>query len=296
VGCGQTMPDQTIIIVHPETRELCPPNTVGEIWISGPSVAQGYWGQLENTAQTFQTRLVNQEGPSFLRTGDLGFLEGENLFVTGRLKDLIIIRGSNYYPEDIELLVEQSHPAFRPGFSAAFQIDTAGEEQLVVTQELDRRAQGIDVNVLAAVVRQALAEAYNIQAHVVVFLKAGTIPKTSSGKIQRQACKKAFLEGTLEVVGSSSLGDILSQDQLNQQNNPSDLTREKLLTLTASERQICVQAYLKELIARILRIEVSHIHIHQSLMALGIDSLAAVDLKNSIDRDIGANLPYYRTW
>src|SRR4029077_2284192 len=116
----------------------------GEIWISGPSIAQGYWGQPEATEHVFRARLAG--GPaeageaSFLRTGDLGFLRGGELFVTGRLKDLIIIRGRNLYPQDIELTVERSHPALRPGCGAAFSIELGQEERLVVVHEHERSA------------------------------------------------------------------------------------------------------------------------------------------------------------
>src|SRR6185312_8150687 len=131
VGCGKALGNQKVVIVHPETLARCSPDEVGEIWISGPSVAHGYWNRPEETEHGFKAYLADTgEGP-FLRTGDLGFLKDGELFVTGRLKDLIIIDGYNHYPQDIELTVERSHPAVRAGCCAAFSVDVAGEERLV---------------------------------------------------------------------------------------------------------------------------------------------------------------------
>src|SRR6185295_10150913 len=118
-------------VADPESRTLCPPGRVGEIWVAGPSIAQGYWNRPQEAAEVFDARLADGEGP-FLRTGDLGFLDGGELYVTGRLKDLIILRGRNHYPQDIELTAELSHPALQPGSTAAFAIQVEGEERLAV--------------------------------------------------------------------------------------------------------------------------------------------------------------------
>ena len=140
VGCGHAMPDTRIVIVDPESRTPCAPDVVGEIWVSGPTIAHGYWNRSQETEYTFQAYLANTGDGPFLRTGDLGFLRDGELFVTGRLKDLIIIDGRNVYPQDIELTVEQSHPAMRPGCCAAFSVDF-NEERLIVAAEVERRYQ-----------------------------------------------------------------------------------------------------------------------------------------------------------
>ena len=204
VGCGQTLPDQQIIIANPETCTSCLPTEVGEIWVSGPSIGHGYWNRLEDTEETFRAYLADTGAGPFLRTGDLGFLDNGELFVTGRAKDLIILRGRNLYPQDIELTVERSHPALRLGSSAAFAVEVGNEERLVVVQELEFRAKP-NLQEVTAAIRQAVAQEYEVQVYAVVLIKPGTIPKTSSGKIQRRACRADFLAGNLEVVNSSIL-------------------------------------------------------------------------------------------
>lgn len=206
VGCGRTWLNQRIAIVNPESLTLCPPDQVGEIWVLGDSVAQGYWNQSEYTEKIFHAYLTDTgEGP-FLRTGDLGFLQDGELFVTGRLKDLMIICGRNHYPQDIELTVEQSHPALAPGCGVAFSIEIANQEKLVIAQEVERhylRKLNID-EVIKAIV-QAVSEQHDLQAYAVLLLKTGTIPKTSSGKVRRSACRSDFLAGNLDIVADWSI-------------------------------------------------------------------------------------------
>ena len=206
VGCGRALADQEIVVVDPQALTRCPPDRVGEVWVSGPSVAKGYWGQAEETESTFRAHLADTgEGP-FLRTGDLGFLQQGELFVTGRLKDLIVVRGRNHYPQDIELTAEQSHVALRPGGGAAFSVDADGGERLVIVQELERRhVRSADAGEVTAAVRRAVAEHHELEIHAVVLVRTGSIPKTSSGKIQRRATKAAYLEGTLPVVAEDVL-------------------------------------------------------------------------------------------
>lgn len=201
VGVGRSWLDHKIMIVDPESLTVCPANRVGEIWVSGSSVAQGYWNRVLETRQTFHASTANTgEGP-FLRTGDLGFLQDGELFVTGRLKDLIIIRGQNHYPQDIELTVEKSHPALRSGCGAAFAVEVKGEERLVVVQEVERSyLRNLDVNQVVGNIHQAVTVQHALQVYATVLVKTGSIPKTSSGKIQRHACRSGFLTGNLNVV------------------------------------------------------------------------------------------------
>ncbi|HLJ24240.1 MAG TPA: SDR family NAD(P)-dependent oxidoreductase [Candidatus Acidoferrales bacterium] len=198
VGCGGIAPGLTVKIVDRETLAPSAADRVGEIWIAGPSVARGYWRKQEETRQTFGARLASGEGP-FLRTGDLGFLDRGQLFVTGRVKDLIIIRGSNHYPQDLEHTVERSHRALRPASGAAFSIDEDGVERLVIVQEVNDPASLPSEDVVAAI-RRALNESHEVHPDAIVLIEPRSIPRTSSGKIQRYACREAFLAGTLDVA------------------------------------------------------------------------------------------------
>lgn len=203
VGSGWPGVDTKIVIAHPESLTQCSSGEVGEIWVSGSTVAQGYWQRTEETEQTFRAYLKDiGEGP-FLRTGDLGFLKDGELFITGRLKDVIIIRGQNHYPQDIERTVEQSYPALRLGCGAAFTVEIKDEERLVVVQEVERTWQRkLDQEMVVRAIRKAVAQDHELQVYAIVLLKTGSIPKTSSGKIQRSACRAGFLDQTLDALGS----------------------------------------------------------------------------------------------
>jgi acyl-CoA synthetase (AMP-forming)/AMP-acid ligase II len=202
VACGKSLIGQELRIVNPESRLASGPGEIGEIWVSGPSVAQGYWNWPAETKANFEAYLVDGGGP-YLRTGDLGFLKEGELFVTGRLKDLMIFGGKNHYPQDIELTVEQCHPALRPGCGAAFSIEIEGEERLVVASELGKYS---DLAEIARSLRRAVAERHELPVHTILLLEAGSIPKTSSGKIQRHACKAGFLANSLQAVAVDSIG------------------------------------------------------------------------------------------
>jgi acyl-CoA synthetase (AMP-forming)/AMP-acid ligase II len=201
VGCGRSWLDRTMIIVNPDSLIPCSPSEVGEIWVSSPSVAQGYWNQSSETEKIFRAYLADTgEGP-FLRTGDLGFIHEGELFVTGRLKDLIIILGRNYYPQDIELTVEQSHSALRPGGGAAFSVEVENREKLVVVQEVERSyLRKLNGTEAIAAIRDAINEGHGLPIHAVLLLKTASLPKTSSGKVKRSACKTMFLNMSLDVV------------------------------------------------------------------------------------------------
>lgn len=208
VGSGRGWLDERIAIVHPESLTRCPPDRIGEVWLAGPHIAQGYWNRPEDTAYAFGAYLADTgEGP-FLRTGDLGFLKDGELFITGRLKDLIIIRGRNYYPQDIEQTVERCHPLLRPGSGAAFSVDIDGEERLVVVQEVERQSWNMDAEQVVKTIRQAIAEEHELETHEIVLIKIGSIHKTSSGKIQRGACRASYLAGTLDVRKSGEYGTL----------------------------------------------------------------------------------------
>jgi acyl-CoA synthetase (AMP-forming)/AMP-acid ligase II len=206
VSCGRAWLDLNVKVVNPETCVECMPDEVGEIWIAGKSVSQGYWNKAELTEKTFHTYTVHPIQGPYLRTGDLGFYRNGHLFITGRIKDLIIIRGKNLYPHDIELTAERSHVALRPGCGAVFSVLADDEEQLVVVHEVDHQYQNqVNLEELEGTVRQAIVRDYDVNPLDIVFIRHLSLPKTSSGKIQRFLSKKQYLEDSLERIAAKSL-------------------------------------------------------------------------------------------
>ncbi|MHC5853048.1 amino acid adenylation domain-containing protein [Nostoc sp.] len=279
VSCGRVIPELEVAIANPETLSSCKPGEIGEIWVSGPSVGQGYWNRLQETAETFHAYLSDTGVGPFLRTGDLGFLQNSELFITGRAKDLIIIRGRNLYPQDIELTAECSHSSLHSGASAAFTAEVNNEERLVIVQELKFRAKPNLEEVISAI-RQAVTEEHEVQVYAVVLIKPGSIPKTSSGKIQRRATRTQFQNGELNVVVSDTLkiSNIVREEIR--------LQRSELLTLSPRECQQLLETYLIEQEARVLAIAPDDISPEEPLSALGLDSLKVFELKNRIEADL----------
>jgi len=289
VGSGGAWAGQRIAIVDPQTGRRRHAGQVGEIWVAGLSVAQGYWGRPEATAETFEARIPDEDG-TWLRTGDLGFLgeEGE-LFITGRLKDLIILRGRNHYPQDIEHTAAESHAALRADSGAAFSVDSGGEERLVVVMEMDRRREG-EASAAVEAVRQAVAEAHEVQVHEVVLVRMGSIPKTSSGKIQRHASRAAYLAGELTVVGRSGLDDGKEEGTAEAGTAGdvgSSLDRESLLALPAAERLAALESWLRIEAARSLGVPAARLTLDRPLTAAGLDSLAAVEIRARAESVLG---------
>jgi acyl-CoA synthetase (AMP-forming)/AMP-acid ligase II len=200
VGCGHSPADQRVVIADPRTRRKCGDGQVGEVWISGPSVAAGYWNRPEESAKTFCGRLANTGEAPFLRTGDLGFLLHNELFVTGRIKDLIIINGRNLYPQDVEITAQSSHPGLQPFGGVAFAVEHESQERLVIAQEVQREALRGNPAEMIAAIRQSIVRDYEVQAFAVALLKPGQVPRTSSGKVRRSLCKASLMAGELETV------------------------------------------------------------------------------------------------
>ena len=203
VGCGPPAAQQ-VIAVDPESRQRRGEDEVGELWVAGPHVARGYWNRPLESIKVFRAFTSNGDGP-FLRTGDLGFLHDGEVFVCGRLKDLIIIRGVNFYPQDIENTAERAHRTLRRGCGAAFAVSTGDEDQLVIVQE-QRSKVHVDPEVVAGAVVAAVFREHAILADIAL-VGAGVVPKTSSGKIQRILCREAFINGTLDIVYHRASGE-----------------------------------------------------------------------------------------
>jgi acyl-CoA synthetase (AMP-forming)/AMP-acid ligase II len=310
VGTGAAAESVTVAIVQPDTGTRAWTDQLGEIWVAGPSVAQGYWRNDEVTQGTFRAYLSDTgEGP-FLRTGDLGFFKDGELYIAGRIKDLIIIRGVNFYPQDLELSAEQSHPSIRPGCVAAFSVDLGGAERLVVVAEAerrkggDRRGRGDDAHAqdrrgsdrrqeralpelptpdavdgpaeIAARVRRRIAGEHDVSPYAVLLVKPGSIPKTSSGKIQRHACRARFLSGTLEVIGESAIATAIG----GLETAPS---RADVLAQTGAERAAVVLRFLRCAVVDVTGLQLDDASASRPLFELGVDSLAAAHLCHLVE-------------
>jgi amino acid adenylation domain-containing protein len=197
--CGRAIDGMEVAVVDPRTRTIVDRDVVGELWVRGDCVGHGYWNQPDATEATFQARLATGEGP-WLRTGDLGFMQDGDVFVTGRMKDLIIVHGRNLYPQDIEWTVQKVDERFRPGYGAAFSVDSDEGDLVVIVQELERKCDERNLTEIAAAIRRAVADEHEIPLAAVVLVRSGSLPRTSSGKIRRRSCRQDYLDGTLSAV------------------------------------------------------------------------------------------------
>lgn len=281
VSCGQTLLNQQIVIVDPQTRAPCSPGRVGEIWVSGPSVAQGYWNNPTETARTFEAYLAGSGQGPFLRTGDLGFLKNGELYITGRLKDLIVIRGRNYYPQDIEQVAEQSHPALRPGCGAAFSIEANNEERLALVYEVKREhRRDVDIDQVARAVRGAVADNFELPLYAFVLVKTATVPKTTSGKIQRHRCRAQFLADELDVVGRSNLSDSYFRWHADAQIGLQD---------AYAPPRTPTEEMLAQIWAKVLGLD--EVGIHHNFFELGGHSLLATQVISRVRETLHVDLP-----
>lgn len=199
VGCGRAWPGHRLAIVDPASRRAVADCCVGEVWVQSANVGQGYWHRAEETRNTFRARRADEQNGTWLRTGDLGFLDGGELFVVGRLKDLIVLGGRNFYPHDIEQVVARSHPALRQDEGVVFALEIDGQERMIVVQEL-RRTRRFSTDEIIRRIRQELAEEYLLQPYAVALVRGGSLPKTSSGKLQRRACCELYRSGKFDLL------------------------------------------------------------------------------------------------
>lgn len=282
VGCGKSSPDQTVLIVNPESLTSCADGQVGEIWVSGSSVAQGYWNRPEQTQHTFHAYLADNTTGPFLRTGDLGFLQDGELFITGRLKDLIIIMGRNHYPQDIEFTVESCHPALRPAGGAAFAVEVNNVEKLVIVQEVERSyLRKLNADEVIGAIRKAVAEHHDLQTHTIALIKTNSLPKTSSGKVRRSNCKAELEAGSLDIIAQWSADA--------QNHSPS----EKLIAPQV-EKTVNTEAVATWLLTKVseqLQVPAQTINVNEPLAQYGLGSLAAVRISGELQEWLGRELP-----
>ncbi len=285
VGCGRPLPGSQVIIVEPGNGVECTAGQVGEIWVSGPSVASGYWRRAETTAEAFNAHVSGRPAEHFLRTGDLGFLSEGQVVITGRLKDLIILNGRNIYPQDLEAAVDACHPDSRNGGCVAFSVEVDEVERLIMVLEVDRQ-QDLRAEEVATAVRVTLAERFEVPVWGVVLVRRGAIPKTSSGKVQRQACRKAYLEQSLAVVATQML---LPDEAAAGSSSGSDGSRKVQDQFTSSGK---IEAYLKSVFAEQSGLPVSKIEAGMPLANIGLDSLGTSLVKNRLEQEFGVDLSF----
>jgi 8-amino-7-oxononanoate synthase len=309
VGSGRELDGQDVMIVDPQTCEPLPPGRIGEIWVSGPSVAQGYWNRSEETEATFNALLslpdAGRQGVAkwqpnpgpYMRTGDLGFFDNGELFVTGRLKDLIIIRGRNHYPQDIEHAVEEASSLVRPGSIAAFAVDVEDRERVVVVAELERgRRDPAEIAAAFEAIRKRLAVEHELSAEAIVLVRPNSVPKTSSGKIQRHACKRQFLEGSLEVV-EQHVAWIAAAAPATAGGETPRLARHRPLGESARAHrpdrelpQEIVQTVFDH-VRRIAKERAGSLSLDTNIVELGLDSLERMEIVAGLEEAFGARFP-----
>jgi acyl-CoA synthetase (AMP-forming)/AMP-acid ligase II/acyl carrier protein len=280
VGSGTACTGLRVAVVDTATGHELPDRRVGEIRVSGPSLGAGYWGQPDKSAETF---VRSPQGGRWLRTGDLGFLDKGELFVTGRLKDLIIVRGRNIYPHDIEQAATDAVGELRPGCVAAFGTQRADGEELVVVAEVRREADLSAAKAITDRVRRAVTESQNVAVHEVVLVAPGTIPKTSSGKLQRSSCRQAYLDDTLEPLGRSRAEHVPEVGP--------DVDPIALRELSQEARHAPVTDYVIGLLVSACGSAFAEISAAEPITSLGLDSLASVLVLHRIELQLDIELP-----
>jgi len=278
VGCGRRLEGTELAIVDGTTSTVAADDKVGEIWLRSPSVASGYFNRAAETAAVFGAKLEGAGDRPFLRTGDLGFLWEDELFFAGRVKDVLIIRGKNYYPQDLEATVEHACPGvFRPGCASAFSVEVEGEERIVIVQEVQRDADRGRLERATADATQAVFDEHGLGLHALVLIAAGELPKTSSGKVQRRATHEQYVAGRFESLLSP----------------PARVATPSRAAPGASHAsQITVQIErLRPLLARRVSGDASRIDIERPVSSYGLDSLSMVELHADLEAELGASIP-----
>lgn len=293
-GCGHVLPDEEVLIVDPQTRRRLPPDHIGEIWVKSPSVGAGFFNNPEATEETFRARLSDpgaEDAGPYLRTGDLGFMHEEELFVTGRLKDLIIIRGVNRYPQDIERTVEQTDERLPPGSTAAFAVELHGRERLVIVSETARTRDRDWGSVLEAVRRNVTAE-HDIAPDAIVLVRNGSMPKTSSGKIQRHACRADFLSNSLKEVAAWRAWEhdeepLAAPAAAVETHRPSrEFTEEELASIDPD-----VAAAVMEHVRAVGKERAKNLTLDTNVVELGLDSLERMEIVANLEETFGGRFP-----
>ncbi len=289
VGCGKVLEEEEVLIVHPENHTPLPDDKIGEIWINSPSCGQGYWQREQETQETFRARLKPDNGKYYVRSGDLGFMDRGELFVTGRLKDMIIVRGANRYPQDIETTVELCHPLTRSGGAAAFSVARWDREHLVIVCEIERSPAKDQWESVIKSIRKSVALEHDLPPDAIVLVRAHSVPKTSSGKVQRHACKRNFENGEdIHVIARWCLWEESQNTESNHEYAPAEIDGE---TLADSELAPEVVQAVIEQVRSALTDKTQTVEIDTNILELGLDSLARLDVAQSLERAFGGKIP-----
>ncbi|MGX4733344.1 SDR family NAD(P)-dependent oxidoreductase [Kitasatospora griseola] len=305
VGCGPSLEDQQLAIVDPVTRRRLPDGKVGEIWLAGPSMAHGYWARPQETENIFRATIDDTgEGP-FLRTGDLGFLDGTELYVAGRAKDLIIIDGLNHYPQDIERSIESVDPGLRQGCGIAGTREIDGAERLIIVHEVGGRPQDLDAEAVFAAIRARVAEVHGIPVHTIALVRRGGVPKTSSGKLQRSLCLDTYLAGSMRPLAvwtadgsvpkaaEPAAEPVAAVEPVAEPVTAAEPVAEEAPQAPGAQE---IEAWLTERLARTLDCDPAGIDRTAPIAGLGMRSVDLVSLIGELERHLGRTLSATLAW
>ena len=309
VGCGNILPSEELLIVDPDTRTRLTDGLVGEIWLRSESVGRGYWSKPEATSETFHAELADAPDGEYLRTGDLGFMHRGELFVTGRLKDMIIVRGVNRYPQDIEMTVERADRRVRAGASAAFAVDLEGRERLMIVSEVERGTDDDWDEVIDAIIRDVTKE-HELPPDAVILVRTGSIPKTSSGKIQRHACRAGFLKDSLHAVASRKSWEVSSDSNGSQKRNgavtngssksngksaangkgSNGFHKSSSQTADLKEHDEVLERVMHH-VREVAKERAKKLQPETNIVQLGLDSLERLDIVTALEDEYGSRFP-----
>ncbi len=289
VSSGLVLGDLKVKIVNPETKKICKKGEIGEIWINGGSVAKGYWDREELSAETFSVYTnyangkINRKKGSYLRTGDTGFFHQNELFISGRLKEMMIFNGVNYYPQDIERIVQNEHPDLQNNAGVALSTTINGKEELVIVQEVKRTSiRNYDFKSIVKRICDSVYEEHQLSVYAIVLVSPGRIPKTSSGKIQRVATKISFENDTIEgVLDDWTAGAI--------KDKPSKEVKTATIANKSLEEKDIIK-WLQNAIGEELNITPSQIETNRSFSELGFKSLHSIRLSGKLSEYINKEI------
>ena len=297
VGCGSACEGLSYRIVDPVTLRKCDPDQVGEIWVQGDSVAAGYWNKGTTNEEIFRAQLAGDGSAEYLRTGDLGFSHEGELYVTGRLKDVIIVRGRNHYPQDLERTAQLAHEAVDLG--AAFSVEVDGREELVLVFQWKREFRNADHEAIMHAVRTAIVDEHEIDPHAIVLIRPASLPITSSGKVQRRKCRELFLADQLSVTSQWTNhmcgGDNLPAEAILELSASPDFLSQAP-DLSVRELTALLQTWLVAWLSQRANIQPGNMQPDTPFAELGIDSLTAVEVSQELDHVLGLQSPPMVIW